>query len=123
MIGLLQEESVRAGAPYNRAFATLGLIKIKNEFKKKDLLPILELSREKKVQSWRFPVPWFDAAISEERMPLQATSMLAHLYIKSVATLAENGSPQAISILVEELSLAPQKYLPFVISALLYATL
>ncbi len=122
-IALLHEESMRVGAPYNRAFATLGLVKIKNELKEKDLVPILSLSREKKAQSWRFPIPWIESAVSDERMPLQQTSMLAHLYISTVGALAENGSPEAISILVEELSLAPQKYLPFVVSALLYATL
>jgi hypothetical protein len=124
-IDLLRQESIRLGAPYNRAYATLCLIKQHQlEIDTTTLLSILNLSREKSNQSWRFFLPWMDTNSNEEqRSFLQQATMSARLYIEALSTLAECGSPQAIEILVSELSLAPKKYLPFVVSALLHASL
>lgn len=125
VISLLQKESVRVGAPFNRAYATLGLIKLhQKEIEPEEILSILNLSREKNVQSWRFFLPWSEVNSNEDdRSLLQQTTMSARLYIEALSTLAESGSPQAISLLVSEASLTPKKYLPFVVSALMHASL
>ena len=123
-ITLLTNEANRPGAPYNRAFATLGLFRLGVEKEDKALFAsILDLSREKELQSWRFPLPWMAYQQFDEKNPQQHAAATAKLYIETIETLATSASPEAVELLTEELDKAPPKYLPFVVTALLHTSL
>ncbi|MCL4552653.1 MAG: hypothetical protein M1305_03760, partial [Candidatus Marsarchaeota archaeon] len=123
-IALLAKESNRLGGPYNRAFATLGLFRLGVEKEDKKLfLEILDLSREKEQQSWRFPLPWMAYQQFDQKTPQQQAAASAKLYIETLETLASSASPEAVELLIEELDKAPPKYLPFVVTALLHTSL
>ncbi len=122
-IALLQQEANRVGAPYNRAFATLALVRLGLEADEEALVSILDFSREKKDQPWRTPLPWMTLLHSEEKNTSQQAAATAQLYISAIETLAERGTPESIEILTKELTKTPKKYLPFVVASLLHATL
>ena len=122
-VHLLQQEANRVGAPYNRAFATLGLVRLGIESDENELVSILDFSREKKEQPWRTPLPWMALLNGEEKNPSQSAAATAQLYISTIETLAERGTPTSIEILTKELSRTPKKFLPFVVASLLHATM
>jgi HEAT repeat protein len=122
-IHLLRQEANRVGAPYNRAFATLALVRLGIETNEEELVSILNFSREHKEQPWRTPLPWMSLLHSDEKNPSQQAAATAQLYITTIETLAERGTPTSIEILTKELSTTPKKYLPFVVASLLHATL
>lgn len=122
-IALLQKEALRVGAPYNRAFATLALVRLGIETDPEALVTILDFSREKKDQPWRIPLPWMASPHTDEKGSLQQAAATAQLYISTIETLAEQGTPQAIEILTKELHQAPRPFLPFIVASLLQATL
>jgi hypothetical protein len=122
-IHLLQQEANRVGAPYNRAFATLSLVRLGIETDEEALVSILDFAREKKDQPWRPPLPWMSLLHADEKNASQQAAATARLYITTIQTLAERGTPTSIDILTKELGKAPKKYLPFVVASLLHATL
>jgi len=122
-IELLQTESYRVGAPYNRAFAKLTLYRLGVEKDEACLEQILEFARQKEDRPWRFPVPWASFVRSEDRGKEQQTNANARLYIDTLQALSQSSSDKAIAILVSELDKAPTQYVPFVCAALLHATM
>jgi len=120
VIELLRNESTRVGAPYNRAGATLGLIQL-GFLPESNLEIVLEFSREKKEQPWRYPLPHLGPEEQTDKKNQASTS--AQIYIEALETLSRSGSDQSITLLTKELSHAPTHFLPFVIEALLHATL
>jgi hypothetical protein len=122
-IALLRQEANRVGAPYNRAFALLTLVRLGIETDEEELVNILNFSREKQDQPWRTPLPWMALFHLEEKTTSQQAAATAQLYITTIETLAERGTPTSIEILTKELRQAPKKYLPFVVASLLHATL
>ena len=123
VVDLLKQESLRIGAPYNRAFATLSLVRLGIEQDEKSLQSILDFAREKDEQSWRPPLPWFVFAHGDERQASQQAAASADLYIGTIEALSMIGTDEAVDILTAELSRAPKKYLPFVVASLLHATI
>jgi hypothetical protein len=122
-VTLLQNEANRVGAPYNRFFALLCLAKLGIEQDDSALSSILDFSREQDEQSWRPPLPWMSFSKRDEQHTQQQTAAAAKLYIGTIETLAERGTPASIQILCTELGKAPKKYLPFVVASLLHATI
>jgi hypothetical protein len=122
-IELLQHEAARVGAPYNRAFAALSLVKLGILTDEKSIItPILDLSREKQDQPWRFPLPWMARQYVCDS-PQQHEAATTRLYTECIETLAQTASCAAIETLIDELDKAPPQYLPYVTAALLHATL
>jgi len=119
-ISLLQQEASRVGAPYNRVAASLGLIQL-NVLPEESLKEVLEFTREKKDQPWRHPLPHVFSTQYIEKRHQNTTS--AQLYVEALETLAQSGSESSISLLQKELELVPTHFLPFVVGALLHATL
>lgn len=122
-IDLLKQESLRVGAPYNRAFATLSLVRLGIEQDQKSLKEILDFARESNEQSWRPPLPWFVFAQRDEQQSSQQAAASADLYIGTIEALSMLGTNEAIDTLTAELSKAPKKFLPFVVASLLHASL
>jgi hypothetical protein len=122
-VNLLKQESLRVGAPYNRAFATLSLVRLGIEQDEKGLQTILDFARERDEPSWRPPLPWFVFAHSDEKQASQQAAASAELYIGTIEALSMLGTNEAINTLTAELSRAPKKFLPFVVASLLHATL
>jgi HEAT repeat protein len=122
-IHLLEQEANRVGAPYNRAYATLALVHLGIETDETALPGILDFTREKEDQSWRPPLPWISFHHSDDRNTQQQAAVTAKLYIETIQTLAEQGTPASIDILTKELKRTPKKYLAFVTAALLQATM
>ncbi len=122
-IHLLEREANRVGAPYNRTFATLALVRLGIERDEETLAAILDFSRKQEERPWRLPLPWINVPNNEEKTGSQHAAAAAQLYITTIQTLAERGTPASREILVQELQKAPQKYLPFVVAALLQATM
>jgi HEAT repeat protein len=123
VIDLLRQESHRVGAPYNRAFATLCLVRLGIEKDEKSLQTILNFAREQDEQSWRPPLPWFVFTHGDEKQTSQQAAASAELYIGTIDALSMLGTDEAIDTLSAELSKAPKKFLPFVVASLLHATL
>ena len=122
-VALLKQESLRVGAPYNRAFATLSLARLGIEQDEHNLVSILDFARERDEPSWRPPLPWFAFSRADERPSSQQAAASAELYIGAIEALSVLGTDEAIGTLCAELSSAPKKYLPFVVASLLHATL
>jgi HEAT repeat protein len=122
-VQLLRREANRVGAPYNRAFATLALVRLGIENDEQELVSILDFSREKQEQPWRPPLPWMAFLRGEDKSQSQQAAATAQLYITTIEALAERGTPTSIEFLTKELSRTPKKYLPFVVASLLHATL
>lgn len=122
-VSLLCKESQRLGSPYNRAFATLALVRLGIERNESVLRDVLDFSRASTEQSWRTPLPWFLLPQTDDGSRQQQAATAARLYMETIQTLADCSSPTAIDILSEELSKAPKKYLPIVTACLLQATL
>ncbi len=122
-IELLQMESQRIGAPYNRTFAKLALYRLGVERDETCLGQILDFARQKDDRPWRFPVPWASFTRQEDRGKEQQTNANARLYIDALQALAQSSSEKSISLLVSELDKAPTPYIPFVCAALLQATM
>jgi len=119
-IELLKKEASRVGAPYNRVSASLGLIQL-GIFSERDLKEVLDFTRAKKEQPWRHPLPhMFTTQYLDQR---HQTTTSAQLYVEALEMLAQSGSQEAISMLQEELEHVPMHFLPFVVGALLHATL
>jgi hypothetical protein len=122
-IALLRQEAHRVGAPFNRAFASLSLIRLGIEEDEAALKATLDFSREREEQSWRPPLPWMTFLHTGETGSQQQASSMAKLYIETVDTLAQRGTPESIRILIDELNCTPRKYLPFIVASLLHATM
>ncbi len=122
-IALLRREANRIGAPFNRAFATLTLVRLGIENDEAVLASILDFSRETDEQSWRPPLPWMTFLHTDEKSSQQQAAATAKLYIETIESLAERGTPESIQILTSELNKSPKKYLPFIVASLLHATI
>jgi hypothetical protein len=122
-IHLLEQEANRVGAPYNRAFATLALVRLGIEQDEGALVSLLDFSREKDETPWRPPLPWMTFLQREEKPSSQHAAATAQLYIEAIETLAERGTSSSIEILTKELGKTPKKYLPFVVASLLHASM
>ena len=116
-IELLHREAIRPGAPFNRAFATLSLVKL-GELS--SISAVLDFCRHTDMKPWRMPLPF---PINAKGNPEQQTALYAKLYIESLQTLAHQGTSEAITLLAQELKQAPDYYLPFIMSAILHASL